>query len=197
MNLTKLTTITNLLGAEWTLEQRPEKVHDYMAKIFHRSSNAVLYINSNNRRWTISGLWPNRKDWRNFTIHQIDRDHPYSKITVNAERSGQAIARDIQRRFLPHYLDGLDKVNQYMTKLQQKQQQFEQMDAFLQQHIAIEHIQKSTWSTSYTLAHSKGQFTLSQQRETELTLTGLSIEQLLQIMQIVNTPKTNQSGTTQ
>ncbi len=61
-------------------------------------------------RFFINGSYPDHKD------HSIVYSTGHPEITVSASRTAVAIAKDIQRRFLPVYLENLQGVNDRVKK---------------------------------------------------------------------------------
>ena len=88
--------IADALGDEWRKRADDEPRH-CMACI-KRADGAVISMRSKNHRLSISGSYP-RCD--QFWFGPRDKDRP--RITVSMGRTADAIAKDIERRFLPKY----------------------------------------------------------------------------------------------
>lgn len=72
-----------------------------------------LALESRSKRMIISGKYPSDPDLPFY--HSTQRDAP-DAITVNAERTPQALAEEIRRRLLPGYLPELKKAQEELER---------------------------------------------------------------------------------
>src|SRR5262249_24558140 len=73
--------------------------HACTAVLTHPDGYA-LSLRTDKRRVSVHGRWPHGADGQYYYPHQDDVSH----ITCAFDRGAHAIARDIERRLLPHYV---------------------------------------------------------------------------------------------
>lgn len=66
-------------------------------------------LEENWSRWNISGTWPRGVDGTNFYPNE-HRDPKAPRITCSMTRTAEAVAKDIQRRFLPAFVPLWDQM---------------------------------------------------------------------------------------
>jgi hypothetical protein len=96
-------------------EYQPAGEHDYSDwGQLTRADGAGVYFRNDSGRIEVAGEWPRAQNQGQMFSPNSYQATEYSRITVALKRSAEAIAADIERRFLPGYL------SEYAQKVEQR-----------------------------------------------------------------------------
>jgi len=89
-------------GPDWRDGNRPDQ--DYGQKLIHVDGYAIWFgFDTHRGRYEVSPVWPTYPDGSMCYPSTYDPMH-IDRINVSASRGAVAIAKDVQRRFLPGYV---------------------------------------------------------------------------------------------
>jgi len=95
--------IATALGGGWTCEEPKEEFGDYICYLRHADGYVLrLYIYRDKTRLFIAGMYPKTRDGQRVSSYS-DKADP--EITCAFARGSAAIAKEIERRLLPPYLE--------------------------------------------------------------------------------------------
>lgn len=99
----------------WEYDNTTEQVTEWWAHLVDIQGRKI-HITTNScleekwTRWNISGSWPVNKSGRQFYPH--DRvDGPSPRMGCTMKKTAATVAREMQRRFIPQYVEMWDKMD--------------------------------------------------------------------------------------
>ena len=113
----KMKSVANILGYQWELKQEWSNNAGYLigpnqAKIWVRNDEYVI-----KERIEFNPCYPETQKGRFGKVYQRYDEKGRMKITVSENKTPEQIARDIQKRFLPPYLEKLQKAVIHIQKI--------------------------------------------------------------------------------